>query len=198
MSWELCLRNSSFTAALRWRCIWGIASLWITISLGDRPFEPAILAAKIPFLAGATVLQQGPNTLSVLIDRGGPVQASFFGVPGLRRLNAPHVAPDNGLRIASLLELAGAKAAVVQQRAEAKDYLDIDAILREGRIDLAMALAGARAMYGPLFNPQVTLKALSFFGDGNLGRLPSSVRDRLAAAARAIDLDCLPELGERQ
>jgi hypothetical protein len=43
-------------------------------------------------------------------------------------LQTPHIAPDNGLKIASLFDLAGTKAAVVQQRAEAKDYRDIDAI----------------------------------------------------------------------
>jgi hypothetical protein len=76
-------------------------------------------------------------------------------------LQTPHIAPDNGLKIASLFDLAGTKAAVVQQRAEAKDYRDIDAILQDGRIDLSMALACARAIYGPTFNPLITLKALS-------------------------------------
>ena len=80
------------------------------------------------------------------------------------------------------------------QRAEAKDYLDIDAILRDGRIDLLTSLAAAHAIYGAKFNPQITLKALFFFGDGNLSRLPRAVQDRLAAAAREVDLDRLPEL----
>ncbi len=159
---------------------------------GDRPFEPARLAARIPFLTGATVTQQEPNTLSVTIDRGGPVQVSFFGLPDIARLRPPHIAPDNGLRVASLLDLAGTKAAVVQQRAEAKDYLDIYALFEDGRVDLPAALAGARAIYGPKFNPQITLKALSFFGDGNLGLLPRAVQDRLARAAREVDLDRLP------
>jgi hypothetical protein len=85
-------------------------------------------------------------------------------------------------------------AAVVQQRAEAKDYLDIDALLRDGRLDLPTALAAARAIYGPKFNPQLTLKALSFFGDGNLSRLPQAVQDHLATAAREVDLDRLPDI----
>jgi hypothetical protein len=106
----------------------------------------------------------------------------------------PGAAPDNGLQVASLLDLAGTKAAVVQQRAEAKDYTDIDAILRDGRIDLPTALASAKAIYGAQFNPQITLKALSFFDDGNLRRLPKPVQDRLAQAARAVDLDRLPTI----
>ena len=161
---------------------------------GDRPFNPAQLAADIPFLIGATTTQQAPNTLSVIVERDGPVRLSFFGLPGILRLAPPQIAADNGLRIASLLDLAGMKAAVVQQRAEAKDYLDIDAIVIDGRIDLPMALASARAIYGRSFNPQITLKALSFFDDGNLRSVPEATRERLAQAARAVDLDRLPVL----
>ncbi|MDQ3774046.1 MAG: hypothetical protein M3461_06605 [Pseudomonadota bacterium] len=38
---------------------------------------------------------------------------------------------------------------------------------------------------------EITLKALSFFEDGDLGTVPNAVRDRLAAAVRAVDLDRL-------
>jgi len=161
---------------------------------GNRDFEPSQLVARIPFLTGAVITQQAPGTLSLTVFRDGPVKVSFFGVPSLARLRPPHVTADTGVRIATLLDLAGTKAAVVQQRAEAKDYQDIDAILRDGRIDLAAALASATAIYGPGFNPQITLKALSFFGDGNLHTLPGEVRDRLAAAARQVDLDDLPDI----
>ena len=87
---------------------------------------------------------------------------------------------------------AGMKASVVQMRAEAKDYIDIDALLTDGRIDLPMALAAGRAIYGTEFNPQSALKALTYFDDGNLRQLPDSVKDRLAKAVREVDLDCLP------
>lgn len=159
---------------------------------GNRPLDPDRLVPKIPALAGATVTQREPNTFSCLVDRGGVVRLSFFGLPGLPRLRPPHVAPDNGLRIASLLDLAGMKASVVQMRAEAKDYLDIDAILTDGRIDLPTALASARAIHGAAFNPLATLKALAYFEDGSLRRLPQDVKDRLVRAAGAVDLDRLP------
>jgi hypothetical protein len=159
---------------------------------GNRRFEPAVLTAALPFMEGATITQAESSTLSGIVDRGGPVKLSFFGVPGIPRLVPPHIAPDNGLQVASLLDLAGTKAAVVQQRAEGKDYTDIDAMLRDGRIDLPTALASAKAIYGQQFNPQITLKALSFFDDGNLRRLPKAVKDRLAQAAREVDLDRLP------
>jgi hypothetical protein len=159
---------------------------------GNKPLDPARLVPAMPFLAGAIVTQREPNTFGCTVDRGGLVKLSFFGLPGLPRLLPPLVAPDNGLRIASLLDLAGTKASVVQVRAEAKDYIDIDALLTDGRIDLPTALAAARAIYGTPFNPQNTLKAPSYFEDGNLRRLPQPVRDRLARAAREVDLDRLP------
>jgi hypothetical protein len=162
---------------------------------GNRPLDPALLVPAIPFLAGAIVTQRAPNTFSCTIDRGGVIQLSFFGLPDLPRLAAPLIAPDNGLQVASLLDLAGTKASVVQVRAEAKDYIDIDALLSDGRIDLPTALAAGQAIYGTAFNPQNTLKALSYFEDGNLRRLPQVVMDRLARAAREVDLDRLPVIG---
>jgi hypothetical protein len=106
---------------------------------------------------------------------------------------APLIAHDNNVRIASLLDLAGMKAAVVQQRAEAKDYVDLHALLEAG-IGLPAALAAADVIYGERFNPQLTLKALSFFGDGDLPSLPTSVQELLVAAVRSVNLDRLPVL----
>ena len=159
---------------------------------GNQPLDAASLAPAIPFLAGATVTQREPNTFGCIVDRGGPVKLSFFGLPGIPWLLPPLIAPDNGLRVASLLDLAGMKASVVQMRAEAKDYLDIDAILADGRVDLPMALAAARAIYGTVFNPLATLKALAYFEDGSLKRLAPAVKERLLTATRMVDLDRLP------
>ena len=86
------------------------------------------------------------------------------------------------------------KAAVVQKRAEAKDYLDIDAILNHGKIDLPMAIAAAKFIYGSSFNPQNTLKALAYYGDGNLATVTPEVRNRLLDAVNQVDLDDLPNL----
>lgn len=93
-----------------------------------------------------------------------------------------------------MTDLAGMKAAVVQKRAEAKDYIDIDAMIRHGKIDLLTALAAAKLIYGSSFNPQNTLKALSYYEDGNLNTLEQNVRNRLSDAVKAADLDYLPHL----
>lgn len=158
----------------------------------QQDLDMMALQTQMPFLTDAKVIQREPNTLSVLVDRGGAVRVSFFGVPRLPRLLRPLVAIDNGVQVASLVDLAGTKASVVQLRAEAKDYLDLDALIKHGNIDLPFALSAAQQLYGPTFNPQSTLKALSYFDDGNLSSLPDTVQRDLAAAARAVDLDRLP------
>lgn len=94
----------------------------------------------------------------------------------------------------SLLDLAGTKAAVVQKRAEVKDYIDIDAIINRGGIDLPTALSAAKLIYGRQFNAELTLKALCFFGDGNLSTVPAELQHRLADAVKAVDLQRLPTI----
>jgi hypothetical protein len=46
----------------------------------------------------------------------------------------------------------------------------------------------------PTFNSQITLKALSYFDDGNLRQLSDDTKLRLITAARHVDLDHLPNL----
>ncbi len=86
------------------------------------------------------------------------------------------------------------KAAVVQQRAEAKDYLDLHALINREAVDLSMALAAASRIYPDSFQPQLTLKALTYFDDGDLHTLPESIRLGLVEAVRGVDLDRLPDL----
>ena len=77
--------------------------------VGSRPFDPERLAEESPLMAGAVATQRGPSTLSAIVDRRGPVNISFFAVPGLPRLTPSHRASGNGLQVASLLDLAGTK-----------------------------------------------------------------------------------------
>lgn len=163
---------------------------------GRRAIDVASLEADIPFLEGATVVQREKNTLTAIVDRGQPVKVSFFGVPKLPRLAPPVISKDNGLKIASLIDLAGTKASVLQVRAEAKDYIDMDALIEIGGIGLPFALSAAQRLYGPSFNPEVTLKALSYFDDGNLHDLPTDMKFRLAGAVYKVDLQHLPSLDD--
>ena len=82
----------------------------------------------------------------------------------------------------------------MQRRAQAKDYIDIDALVKQAGIDLPMQLAAARAINGPHLAPTPTLKALAHFGDGDLPTLAEEIKRRLARAAAAVDPLRLPKL----
>jgi hypothetical protein len=71
----------------------------------------------------------------------------------------------------------------------------LDALIRSGAVDLPTALGAGQAIYGRSFNPQITLKALCYFGDGDLKTLPEDLKTRLVQAVRAVDLDYLPAIG---
>lgn len=160
----------------------------------NQSWNPDELEAAVPFLSGAIRLRSSPNTLVCRIERGAPVQVSFFGGLSLRRVRDPDaVAGTPGLHIASPLDLAATKVKVVQDRAESKDYLDIDRLLDDG-IALREALGAALAVYGPGFNPLPSLKALCFFADGDLGSLPAAVRDRLVAVVGGVDPTGIPAI----
>jgi len=162
----------------------------------NEGFRPDDLERQVPFLAGASRLQSSPNTLVVQVDRNGPVKLSFFGGLSLRRVRDPELAEGPGLLVASLLDLAATKVKVVQDRAEAKDYLDISRLLEEG-IELSQALGAAQAVYGESFNPLLSLKALTFFRDGDLRALPESVQSKLTQAVKKVDPDRLPKIDSR-
>jgi hypothetical protein len=162
----------------------------------NQSFQPDELERRIPFLAGSSRLQSSPNTLVSLVDRGGPVKVSFFGGLTLRRVQDPEPVEGPGFPVASLLDLSATKVKAVQDRAEAKDYIDLSRLLEEG-VDLATALGAALAVYGRAFNPVLSLKALSYFADGDLASLSDAIRSRLADAVRRVDPNHLPELQPR-
>lgn len=151
----------------------------------SESFSPQDLLAAIPFLLDGVPLQSQSNTLTVLLERDGEVKISFFGNLTIGRVGEPDTAGDIGLAVASKLDLAATKARVVIERAERKDYLDMAALLRSG-IQLANALGAAGALYGSRFNPMITLKALSYFADGDLPKLPDEVRSFLIDQASQV------------
>jgi hypothetical protein len=159
-----------------------------------QSFQPQALLASVPYLRDATVRQSQPNTLTCSVERGAPVLISFFGGLSLGQVAEPELAGDSRLAVASLLDLAGTKAAVVTQRAEIRDYLDVHALLTLARIELPEMLAAARVIYGPQFNPLVALKALAYHDDLVLRDLPFALRRDLAAAIKLTDPTRLPAL----
>jgi hypothetical protein len=157
----------------------------------NRHFRPAALREAIFYLKKAEMTQFQDNTLTAIVDRNGPVKLSFFGSLGIKRVQDPDIAAENGLQIASLLDLLASKLKTVQLRAETKDYRDIVAMFDAG-LNLAEGLAAAAAIYGKEFNGALSLKALTFFKDGDLPSLTPAVQKRLLEAATSVNLKELP------
>lgn len=157
----------------------------------DRRFDPDRLAESIAYLRTAERVQVDENTLTCRVERGGPILVSFFGNLRIGQAEPRDEVQEPHLYLASLLDIAATKLAVVQKRAQERDYFDMDALMRQG-IELPMALAAGQAIYGRGFNPLVALKALSYFGD--VPTLSKDVRARLAAAVETVDLSLLPTI----
>ncbi|MYA10616.1 MAG: nucleotidyl transferase AbiEii/AbiGii toxin family protein [Gemmatimonadetes bacterium] len=156
------------------------------------PFDGDALLAEIPYLRDGKVVQRAEDTLTCVVDRRGPVRMSFFGGLSLNRVRSPQPAEGAGILVASLQDLGGTKAQVVQTRALAKDYIDVDALMRLGRVPLAAMLGAAAAIHGERHNAMLTLKALTYFGDGDLPDLPAAVRERLTHAATTLNVASIP------
>jgi hypothetical protein len=155
----------------------------------SESFQVAELENRLLALEPLEVAQRKDNTLTFLVHRGRSIKLSFFGGLTFGRVAEPEKTDDGVLSVASLLDLAGTKASVVQTRAEAKDYRDMLALIKAG-VPLTEALASGQALYGESFNPLITLKALSYFGDGDLADLSEAEKADLLAAVRSVD--CIP------
>jgi hypothetical protein len=74
--------------------------------------------------------------------------------------------------------------------------VDIHA-LASHRIDLPTALAAAKAI-DTSFDPATSIRALQFYGDGTLDRVPLAMRRDLTRWAQAVELGKLPALRRRR
>jgi hypothetical protein len=155
--------------------------------------EILTLMNQIPYLASGHIRQSTTNTLTVTVDRGGPVQFSFFGGLNLGQVAQAEAVAGPAFKVASLIDLAGTKAAVVTQRAELRDYIDIHCLIQAG-ISLAEMLAAASVIYGAQFNPLISLKAIAYHDDPTLADMPAGVREDLRHAVVETDPDRLPVL----
>ena len=159
----------------------------------SRPFSPDALWKEVGYLRSAEMRQFEENTLTAIVDRDGPVKLSFFGNLNLNRVQDPDVMPGNGIKVASLLDIAATKLSTIQQRALARDYEDILALVDSG-LSLTKMIAAAEAVYGSTFNGALSLKALTFFADGDLPTLSSGSQTRLRGLASQVDLQHVPTM----
>lgn len=155
----------------------------------DRSLDRTAMKSAFPFLSGATVLQEQPEALTVLVSGGTAqpeyVKVSFFGTVGFGRVGEPELTEDGILQVASLDDLMATKVKVILQRIEAKDYQDIAAMVK-ANISLAKGLASARALYGQDFQPSEGLKAMVYFEGGDLSILSAAEQQTLIQAASLV------------
>lgn len=154
-----------------------------------------VLTRTLPFLAQAKILEQQKDTLNLLVSPSGDprktVNVQFFGGINFGRVGTPQLTNDGIVEVASLDDLMSTKLKVVMQRVAVKDYRDIAALVRGG-VDLARGLAAARQMYGSVFQPSESLKALTYFEGGDLREL--SLEDRQTLVDNVARVRELPEL----
>lgn len=112
-------------------------------------------------------------------------KVSFFGAIGLGRVGQPAWTEDGVLQVASLDDLMATKLKFLLQRIEAKDYIDIAAMMGAG-VSLERVLASARSIYGRSFQPSESLKALVYFEGGDLEVLPDATRRTLIEAVQRV------------
>ena len=155
----------------------------------EKPLDRAAIQAAFPFVVKSTVLQDQQNTLTVNVASADSanefVKVSFFGTIGFGRVGEPDVTEDGVLHVASLDDLMATKAKVILQRAEAKDYRDIAALVSAG-VSLSRGLAAARLLFGLSFQPSESLKAMVYFEDGDLSSLTNGEKSCLIKAASAV------------
>jgi hypothetical protein len=155
----------------------------------DKPLDKSVLQSAFPFLQRSTVLQDEPNTYTVLVPCGTTqeehVKVSFFGTIGFGRIGDPETTEDGMLQVATLDDLMATKVKVILQRIEAKDYRDIAAMVEAG-VSLSKGLSAARAMYGRSFQPSESLKAMVYFEGGDLHTLMQSEKEGLIVAASSV------------
>jgi Nucleotidyl transferase AbiEii toxin, Type IV TA system len=147
----------------------------------SEPLDKNQIRAAFAFVNGATVLQDTPNTQVILAEMpAGPVKISFFGSIGFGRVGDPQVTRDGVLVVASLDDLMATKLKVILDRAEAKDYRDIAAMISAG-VSLSAGLGAFRQLFGG--EPAQVLRAIGYFKDGDLPTL-SRVDQQLLRRAR--------------
>jgi hypothetical protein len=162
------------------------------------PLDHHALERELPWLREGDSLQEEANARTVLVRAGGgTVKVSLFGKITFGRVGEPALTDDGTLEVASLLDLAGTKVKALLQRVEAKDYLDVAALLGAG-IPVEQILGSARALFGPAFNPLIAQKTLAYFEGGDLASLPGEVKRTLVAhATRDVEVRELPKVSAR-
>ena len=115
----------------------------------------------------------------------GRLEPCYHILPPAQQRATPDLTIDGVMQVASSDDLMATKLKVILQRAEAKDYKDIAAMVQAG-VSLAKGLSSAREVFGLAFQPSESLKALTYFGDGDLATLTTTEKNILLTAVKAV------------
>jgi hypothetical protein len=156
----------------------------------DAYLDKQALFEALPFMQqAAAVLQDRANTLTVQVPLNHPkdayVKVSFFGSIAFGRVGEPQTTADGILQVASPDDLMANKVKVILQRVSAKNYIDIAAMVEAG-VALDKGLAAGRLMFGHLFQPAESLRAMTYFDGGDFNLLTDQVQRTLIQAASAV------------
>jgi len=139
----------------------------------------------------ARTIQDEPDSWSVITAEG--VKLSLFGSLTSGRVNDPELTSDQVLQVASVDDLMATKLKVIQPRAEAKDDRNIVAMIESGA-RLLKGPGSARLLQGPTFEPNEALRALTYFGDGDLKNLSRREKKLLVKVALTLSARDIPEM----
>jgi hypothetical protein len=167
-------------------------------------FDPDRLRSRLPFFRDLNPadhdvwVHRKRDNLEAFVNRGGGVvKVAFFGgLDTLQRIEDPRCAAGSRVQVASPVDLAGMKMRVIQVRGSWKDYVDLHALVSYG-VDVPTGLAAAKAI-DRTFDPTTSIRALQFYGDGTLDRVPAAMQRDLSRWAQAVDLVKLPVLQPRR
>lgn len=133
-------------------------------------------------LPGVVLRELSPNTAHV--DLAG-VKLSFIGAYKYPIVHA--FSHADGIKLASVLDIALMKLLAITHRAALRDYIDVAAIVRD-HVPLSVLIQKSRKKYGSAFNPMLPLKALVAFEDLD-GEMPLLIDKSLAHSWKKILLD---------
>ena len=154
-------------------------------------FSSAELLGDLAWLGRLDIADMDKNSL--IVTEPGGVQLAFHGGLHLQAVAEQSLAPDNGLVIASVFDLAGTKAKSILDRSEWKDFVDIATLLEAG-LDLADIIGYATTVFDRLFAfpAPLFLRNLVWFRDGTAPDVPDATRRIIESAVRTIDLADIP------
>lgn len=144
------------------------------------PLDKKQILNAFAFMGDAQTIQDTPDTLVVTAKMpSGSVKVSFFGGMDIGHVGEPLRTSDDVLLVASMDDLLATKLKAILDRAEAKDYRDIAAMIEAGT-PLESALGAFATMFKS--DPALPLRALGFFKDGDLPNVSQKDRQLLQRA----------------